>query len=417
MDKKSNISIVVLLVLFGTHLFAQESIRPGYIISTEKDTISGFLKYRESSLRYSSCLFKKNEPDPFKEYKANDLLGYGYKAGKLYVTCKVYDEKGDMSEVFMEVLVNGRLKLLKWQNQLYVQKDSAEVILLKNTYKEVTVNNNKYFKYNYEYISTLNILLADCSTASAQLSNLKLLEPHLIKFVAKANQTCYPESYIPPDKNSTAAAFMNIDMGVFLSYGVNSLNVVTPYENTDYQVIGKYDPSYKPRVGVQFDFYSKRLSEKFKFHIELNYFTNSFRLYKEVQFSPVRTRISEVNINVASLAIPVGVKYRFSGKKIYPYVEAAFLTIINLKKESSWTEQEVVNGGSPVTTQDNVEATTLNSKQFGVWAKAGLMYNLSTDMGLFLELQYDYSKRLLDLAYLFSHNNSLALRIGVSKTF
>ena len=94
--------------------------RPGFIITNEQDTISGWIDFRSDARNMAVCNFKLCENCEVTTFLPGEIFGYRfYNEGKFYVSREIVI-RGEPRTVFLEFMVQGMMNLF-----YYVDTSSA----------------------------------------------------------------------------------------------------------------------------------------------------------------------------------------------------------------------------------------------------------------------------------------------------
>src|SRR5690242_14824411 len=116
------VRIVCLLTfcMLSLQALSQKDLKSGYILQG-KDTVKGFIQYREGKSALLKCSFTRTQGGETKTYYPSDITGLGFE-GRHFIS-----QKKDTTTLFAEVIVEGRASLLRIGQLYYVKKDSILV--------------------------------------------------------------------------------------------------------------------------------------------------------------------------------------------------------------------------------------------------------------------------------------------------
>lgn len=104
---------------------ANKEWKPGYIVTTQNDTIRGYLAYRASMDDQQTCLFKKNPQSPEIFYTPQDLRSYRYDDG-LYFQSRQVNTPHLKGNFFIECLLKGVISLYSAQIEYSKEMESLK---------------------------------------------------------------------------------------------------------------------------------------------------------------------------------------------------------------------------------------------------------------------------------------------------
>ncbi|WP_418496315.1 hypothetical protein [Coprobacter sp.] len=103
--------ISVLLIFIPEILFAaNKEWKPGYVVTTQNDTIEGYIAYRKSMEDQEKCLFKKDMRSPEFNYTPNELISYRYDDGLCFQSKNIKTAHLN-GKYFVECLLEGIINL------------------------------------------------------------------------------------------------------------------------------------------------------------------------------------------------------------------------------------------------------------------------------------------------------------------
>ena len=103
--------ISVLLIFIPEILFAaNKEWKSGYVVTTQNDTIKGYIAYRKSMEDQEKCLFKKDIRSPEFNYTPNELISYQYDDGLCFQSKNIKTAHLN-GKYFVECLLEGIINL------------------------------------------------------------------------------------------------------------------------------------------------------------------------------------------------------------------------------------------------------------------------------------------------------------------
>lgn len=198
--------------------FAQTNFQKGYLITNSKDTLKGYIDYKERSKNPVNVDFRTSLNSSTKTYNLGNCAGYGVddtehqrrfavniSMSKVDVANLSYgpDSSFTRKTVFLKVLQNGKnLTLFSYEDNVkerfyMMSGDHQEPVeLIRNTYLSTVktnaiVNDNKYVRQLLAQMMKSN---PDRSIEEKSISNLDYTERILLKFVSAINNQEPPKS-------------------------------------------------------------------------------------------------------------------------------------------------------------------------------------------------------------------------------
>ncbi len=374
--------LYVIILHISTTVFCQTDFRKGYIITNAGDTISGLVDFRESPRVFKSCDFKKSDTQEPTRYEAGQIQAYGFVNDKHFESKQMPGNNTTLAKVFLEVIVKGRIVLYRFENSYWVQKESDVLYELKDESEEVVIDGKRLLKNKNEFLGILNMLMFDCSEIRLRIEKIHLDERDLTELIERYN-AC---------GNSSSITFKSskpwIKYGVALNAGVNISKI--QFEADQYQhkhLTGSFERVTSPILGLSFDIFSPRLSERFSFHGELLYTRSEYDGFNTMtNYSTVRNFVS---ITLDQLKIPLGFRYTLPEKSFTPYFNIGVSITTHVNSNSDWRQE--VEVFDVVTTYQNGEALKMKGTQIGFWGGIGLIKPINKNLKPFVEVRYEYS--------------------------
>lgn len=195
-------SILLLGFLFwGISAFGQNNYKRGYIITQESDTSYGWVNELRLKKKYYLCKFKKNLSMASVTYFPEDLLGYGFQDGRVYISDSISLHSGEKGQYFIQVISRGKVSLLQLFNSYFLGLEDSSYVELYKESQKVRRNGGEYIQTTKQYENQLRSTLTGCPYVSAQIdSDLQFDTKSLAKLIGAYNSCLgYPEyTYLMP---------------------------------------------------------------------------------------------------------------------------------------------------------------------------------------------------------------------------
>lgn len=372
--------LLSLLTTLSYLSYSQADFRKGYIITLTKDSLQGWVNYKEGVIAFETCLFKKSKNADIVSYTPSDIRGYGFYNNKYFESRGTTQATQGVSREFVEVLVDGAVSLYKGREFYFVDKHDSTLLPLTNEKIKVEVNGKKMIARSNQHVSTLNMLMSDCNKLKKKIQKTQLYQRNLTQLV-EAYNSCVGSPYITYKGNKP---WFKSTIG--LASGIN-YSAIT-FDGGDNV---EFEKSISPMVGLTFTLSSPRLSERFAFHGDFLHLNSAYYLYNTTQ-QPGYSQIDYVTIELQQLKIPISIQYTFPERKFTPFMRFGVSSTIHLSSSSNWTAEVV---------QDNIlrtyseEALTIKDRQFGYWGGLGLTKSIGKKLIAFSELRYEQTNGLL----------------------
>jgi hypothetical protein len=184
---KPRIAVLVLFsILFPSGILGQLGFYEGYIVTDQNDSIFGKIGTYQKKQIIEYCILKKDGEEI--KYYPNMINRFGFIDGTCYIS-------NVLKDTIVQILVQGKLSLYKYQSSLYIRKEGNEVHKLETFTDKVIRNGEMYYVESVKWKGILTYLTADCITDQNEIINLHLLDTEITEFVVNYNK-CTKSEFI-----------------------------------------------------------------------------------------------------------------------------------------------------------------------------------------------------------------------------
>ncbi|MCH6201466.1 hypothetical protein MMU07_17930 [Aquiflexum sp. LQ15W] len=157
---RKSLSLILFLALCLFSFVQYSNAQSGdYIITIEGSKVSGKFEKKFDHESYDNIRFSK-PGEKSKTLSPTDIAGFGFDNGWFYMAKKL---PGRNEVEFVQVLITGKLTLLRSRNIFYIDTGS-EIVELVARYEKEEINGRQFSEFKRPYIATLNMLVAgDCT--------------------------------------------------------------------------------------------------------------------------------------------------------------------------------------------------------------------------------------------------------------
>ncbi|TRZ42420.1 hypothetical protein DMZ48_12965 [Robertkochia solimangrovi] len=314
--------------MFVPGLNAQNNYLPGYIISTEGDTIFGHIKNTTDDKLVNSIDFKRtDEKGTEVNYPAFNLIGFRYENGRTFKSIKVKNENSlnkteDSIYIFAKNVVRGKIDLFSWLHSKnreleFIMKNNEsmeQIQIVPPKVSEVKKEGTKYNKYDQTYKLQIASLKGDQNQFSSKGNSLKYSEKDIAKDIYQYNLNFEPEFPAYSYKERTKFhidLFAGVPLYDDLNFRVGLYGYKTSLERT-HRLLFMY--------GLIYSSWSDKNKE-----LEIE----SANFYK--------------NYSAQSYKIlPLGFRYQYPFKNIIPYCHIGLGYEVNIHKDYVVKEYQLV---------------------------------------------------------------------------
>jgi hypothetical protein len=193
----------LVIFIFFLHVFqyinSQSNYEKGYIISSNKDTINGYILNKIDSQLANEISFKKNISNTtITKYSSNELYGFGFNSGRIFKRLRIgttNQNPQDSSFIFAKRIVKGKIDLFIWRHKENDSKDFFVInneslkksILSKPKKKEIKLDDKTYNETSYTFVDNLQYVKNDLNDKSKKNNKLNFGEKSISKNVIEYN--------------------------------------------------------------------------------------------------------------------------------------------------------------------------------------------------------------------------------------
>jgi len=358
--------ILFLLVAIGAQ--AQSDYRPGFVVMNNGDTVTGFVKYHVRSLHEKECTFKRDKEGTSTRYLPDELTGYGFKSGRLYVTRTIPIEGVDR-KVFLQQLQSGRASLYYHDEKYYIEKDSLFQLPVPKK-REVKYKDGTYLAEDKLYAGLLNVVFADCPVALKRPA----YEMRWINNAVEAYNRCNGSE----QPRQTPSPWTKINWQLFGG---------AKYITGDPETISS---SVFPFAGASLELSSPALNDKVFLSMELMYF-KYYRQTSNEYVTSIYTARTDYTYRSSNLSVPFGIRYNFLPENQTAYIKGGI--VLNYAFNPSGSTTTEFEQGGVVTTYYS-ENITESYQGTGFWVGAGYLKSFRPKLSGFLEIRAEFSGQL-----------------------
>lgn len=372
--------ILAIVAIFGAqHAYSQTDFREAFIINNDGDTLTGFVDYREGSKNFKECEFKKSKDAEPISFSPDQIKGYRFINDKYFESNEIQTDKETEENVFLEVLVKGKVSLYKYSTKFYISKDTL-FYQLKNEQKEVVIEGKRVVGNSNKHVGILSYMLSDCVGVQSNIESIRINEKELTKLVEKYN-TCSGEPTITFKEKKP---WLRINTGIVTGVGLSTIKFSSVIPGAEY-LASNFDKDYSLTVGANFELNAPRLNERIAFYAGV-YYLNSNYVSFNTQEQSLSIYRNDVVIKLKQLKIPFGIRYTLPERNVAPYINFGASTTLHLNTASEWTKETQQNN---VVETFESEALEINKYQIGYWSGVGINKTINSRFTGNLEVRYE----------------------------
>jgi hypothetical protein len=376
---------------------AQVDYRPGYVISSQGDTIQGSIDYRNWLQNPRAISFRPSAQSVDHTYKPLEIRAFGV-AGDVYESAIVQVDVsptsvGELSEnpepqlvsdtAFIRALITGEKSLFLYHTsnhhsgkneQLYIRNNGQwELLIYKKYLRKKTdsrQNTQDFVASNNRYVRQLAVYLQECPSIQKKMRGLRYGGANLERLFRTYYQctTATPAYEKKPDKQ-------------LLEFGVLAGGVLTSIkfkvaDGTRYSPFApaSFSNDFTFTGGLFLDIVRARNNRKWSLNNELVYtsFESETTNYTQIptDFSHLYTRI---NLEYSYLKLNTMVRFKYPVGKVYLFANAGISNGIMLSGSDRRTDVRKLSGSTTMT-ESKAFDNGVESYELGFLGSLGARY-------------------------------------------
>lgn len=323
--------LICFFLFFTCQLIAQPDFRKGYIVTNQRDTVQGFLNYRESAKNFEFCEFATSPEAKVTRYGPEEIRAYKFDEDKLMVSTDIAISGEEKRWCFLEVLVAGKMILYKYRSH-YLVKDTEDKIyeLIRET-ENTALNGRPMVREINRYIGILKYLMRDCPGLQKEIEDADLSERDFTELVEKYNQCTGIETVSYKQEKPWFHAVPGIVAGI--------VSTSYTYETIVNEIPDDFNKDVSFSVGVDCEISLPRLNEYFSFYTGLFYLHNQLRAYSEGLNSSNMLYRNDLGARFNQLQLPLTLRYTFPERQVTPYINAGVGVVFLVKPSDYWIQE------------------------------------------------------------------------------
>ena len=337
--KRITIALVFVCRFESAH--CQENYLPGYIIQTNKDTLKGFIDYKNWRANPKEIVFKEKLTDKKFHCTPQNIKGFGV-ADEFYESAIVKREIDRPNElnpqldlktdtVFLQTIVRGAKSLyyylpLQSRGHFYVKHDSSSFFELLVYKKYITDNSSgKFESKNTKYFNQLLLYLDNCETLRKSIRQVNYTQKDLKNLFTTYYNKC-TETKINFEKKTEKDI---VEFGIVAGPVLNSINFSGNLGNDDTESLTntKYKSNVNFSGGIFLETTFARARRRLSMYNELLFtkskFSGSYTNYYDASdLSNYYT--SNTNFGFSFLKFNNMIRYKYVLGKLPLFVNGGF---------------------------------------------------------------------------------------------
>ncbi|WP_339717528.1 hypothetical protein [Cyclobacterium amurskyense] len=384
-----------------TYLVFSQDVSQDYIINQEGHKIYGTIKKSFDFNTITYIPFVSNEGVKTKYYP-DDIQGFGLSNGRKFMSRYIPDKEED-GMVFFQIIIKGKVNLLSYKNQYYIENEDYFLELHMVSEKK-DLKGNLIRAKDREYMGYLSYMLfGPCGNRlQEKIASTNLSEHELIS-TFKLYYDCEQEPYELNVKNLPFVR-ASIIAGAGISFTQSNLT-----EDSFDEIPHVFDSQYTPYInlGVKLDHW--RRLPRFAFDTGIGYSKKDGVINMEL-FKPNQRYSATEEYSRSSFIVPIFINYLAYRSKNNEFYLGAGAVIRTNTLESKFSIVDHKITYEPVTVRLYEESVlTYSSSKLSPAIKLGINFLYNRRFGIVSEFQLEHISKeyKIDLSSRQSYYNSL----------
>lgn len=326
------LSISLLLLLNGVHLYAQAKLVPGYIVQLSGDTLRGQIDYRNWSMNPQKISFKNNTGSKTIEYSPLDIIGFSvldetYNSAIVKVDSSNTEKLSESpifefrtDTVFLQRIFQGSKSLYFYkdrlnQNNFYIYDNSQYVLLEYKNYITKDKKLKEFLTSNKRYIGQLRLYLENFNNIDKYLTNIEYKSNNLEKLF----EAYYKNN---PTKLYQSRSIEKIKAEYGIVAGINRIDLSFKTSSLSFYPLpeANFENSLNIAGGFFFNIVLPRNNNRWSIYNELFYTRyNTNAVFNNYQ-NDNRYEIHNYNVGYSYLKLNNMVRYKYPIGNVFCFV-------------------------------------------------------------------------------------------------
>lgn len=395
--KRTIFFTIILLTFVVIQTKGQFNYKPGKVITTNNDTLIGYINDGGYIRNSNFCIYKKSKKEEKVKYFPKDIKSFIIDGENYYSSQKIPNEKNEQT-YFVEVLLEGKVNLYYSRRNkelsYFVQKDGGELVGLS---KESVIlapegkaassywNQQAITVHINSYKDTLKSLFRDCNLIQDQIQGLEYKQEPL-QNIAKtyAGLTSSDKNKITYEQDLKSRKF---NFGLFAGMQLSRISFPNSSLKSDLHPAN----SNSFLFGIFYNRPIYAISDRFSFQTELIFSKTSY----SPEFITISNNEAYTDIRSNTFSIPLFIKYEFNTKYIVPTIglgkEAGFSYNSRFQyiRKTATPEAEIGD------IYAGVDYLTHWMQKGGWFFDIGLKYEINKKKSVFLSYRYQQRQSLV----------------------
>ena len=375
------LSCVILFTTYQNSLGQENDFLPGFVVTSNNDTIRGSIQFKDHSFNSENCVFKEAPGNNPKTYLPGEIKSYSIGNKGSYYS---YGVTGDVQtrNVFLECIVKGKVSLYDFDDRYFMESKGSvkEIVVTKSTARQ----GDKVYTVDLPvYKGLLQTEMNDCSTIHQNISKTGFSKKELTQLFVDYHK-CIGEDFTTFESETGK---IKVRFGLGLGVVASSFNLNSGGDPA-FTYIDSKDPlqdvNVIPSLLMEFTVSGKK--NKLRIRSGLSYYSNEYHIYDE---NAAANLGHSLTVEYARLEVPVLVKFYplKSNQGLYAMAGLGFNGIIK------WEDKQIVTVPPAYILS---ETSSLENNKYFTNILTGLGYEFKLGgKALFAEASYGWGPLVL----------------------
>ena len=323
-------SCVILFATYQNSLGQENNFLPGFVVTSNNDTIKGLIQFKDRFFNSGNCFFKEASTSNPKTYKPGEIKSYTIGNKGTFYSHNVSTDV-QLQNVFLECIVKGKVSLYYFDDRYFMESRGRvkEIVVTKSTARQ---GDRVYTMDLPVYKGLLQTEMNDCSTIHQNINNTGFTKKALTQLFVDYHK-CIGEDFTTYEyEDGKIKVRFGLAVGAVASFlDINSGG------DPSFTYIDSKDPLQDVTVTPSFlmEFTVSGKKNKLRIRSGLSYYSNDYHIYDE---NPSANLGHSLTVEYARIEVPVLLKFYplKSNQGLYALAGLGFNGIIK------WEDKQVV---------------------------------------------------------------------------
>jgi hypothetical protein len=328
---RSNILVLLVLLVPGC-LVAQTNFLPGYYVTLQNDTVSGYVEFRSDSRSSRVVHYKKDLQSPPVRFRPTEIKAYSIDSDHYFEAHSAPEREGE-THGFFKRIIKGKLSLYQLDEHRYFVKGKSGIM------QEITkgqIRTNNLLKTNYGGVSVLKLEMTDCpEMQSGYIEESYRNVPNYVKLIKKYYE-CTGDSY-------TEARQIKIPWGLDFGIQASVMQTTLNFEKAGFLKASDFGNTINYSGGLILSAFVPSFSDNVRIIAEPSYgYYSSYSYFESTQGT------NDVFMRYSYMKVPLIIRYGYKTL----FIDVGWTNQFVVKQDNVWRLESGINTVSTVNGPD-----------------------------------------------------------------